>query len=220
MSTLLSVKDLNVGFVEGKSRRVVLEDLSFDIQSGECVALVGPSGSGKTTLLNLLSGLLQPDTGSIVFNDGVSAIHLENSSEQARTVLRRSHVSTIFQFFNLIPTLTVAENILLPLELNGLPLNREQAFAPLIALNMIDRLGVYPEVLSGGEQQRIAIVRALVHQPRLVLADEPTGNLDSENTGHVVNLLWQRVRASNASLLIATHNPEVAARADRVISLA
>ena len=219
MTCVVRVENLCKSFPEGDTQRLVLDNISFEIHTGECVALVGPSGSGKTTLLNLLSGLILPDSGSVLFYIDREAVRVETQSSKMRTRMRRAHISTIYQFFNLIPTLTVEENVLLPLELNGLLEHRAAALEPLHALHLSDRLAAFPEVLSGGEQQRIAVVRALAHRPKLVLADEPTGNLDADNAAQVVDLLWERVASAEASLVVATHNLNIAEKADKVISL-
>ena len=180
---LIVLDRLSKWFDEGNQRRVVLNDVSVSFNRGEFVVLLGKSGSGKSTLLNLIGGIDNPSSGSIRFG----AHDLTSLNERARTLFRRQHIGFIFQFFNLLPTLTVIENIALPLELN----NRadaagwRRAHELLAGVGLADRAHTYPDKLSGGEQQRIAIARALVHDPLLILADEPTGNLDVE-TGHQV----------------------------------
>jgi putative ABC transport system ATP-binding protein len=199
------------------TRQVVLEALSFTLDRGEMVALLGESGSGKTTLLNLMSGIDTPDSGLVLF-DGV-AVH--GLGEPARTLLRRERIGFVFQFFNLIPTLTVAENITLPLQLLGRSpqTSREQVARLLEETGLAGTGERYPETLSGGEQQRAAIARALVHEPALLLADEPTGNLDEKNARRIIELLTGLVRSKGATLLLVTHSEAVARSADRILLL-
>jgi putative ABC transport system ATP-binding protein len=199
------------------TRQVVFDALSFALDRGEVVALIGESGSGKTTLLNLMSGIDTPDAGTVLF-DGV-AVH--GLGEPARTLLRRERIGFVFQFFNLIPTLTVAENIVLPLQLLGRsPQTAHEQVARLLAETGLAGTGErYPETLSGGEQQRAAIARALVHEPALLLADEPTGNLDEKTARRIIDLLTGLVRPKGATLLLVTHSEAVARSADRILSL-
>lgn len=213
---LLRVAGLGKRYADGGALRWVVRDVSFVLHAGRTVALWGPSGAGKTTVLNLLAGLARPDAGQVLF-DG--AFDVGAASETARTRFRRREVGFVFQFFNLVPTLTVAENVLLPLELNRLKAQRVHALARLDALGLAHCRHRFPETLSGGEQQRAAIARALAHQPRLVLADEPTGNLDAANAARVTDLLWEQTRAVGCALVVATHNEAVAARADAVVRL-
>ncbi len=199
---------------EGGEARVVLDGVCADVPRGASLALLGRSGSGKSTLLNLVSGIDRPDAGEV----WIGGENLTAMDERRRTLFRRRHLGFVFQFFNLIPTLTVIENVTLPLELDGRPLRAARAAAePLLAeVGLLDRARAYPDRLSGGEQQRVAIARALVHDPALVLADEPTGNLD-ENTGHaVLDLLDRLTRQMGKNLLMVTHSFEAAGRADRV----
>jgi len=195
----------------------VLDGVDIDIVQGEFVVLVGRSGSGKSTLLNLIGAIDVPTAGEI-FIDGVACGALD---EQARALLRRRQLGFVFQFFNLIPTLTVAENLLLPLELNG----RTGAAASarvsdmLAEVGLADRADRFPDELSGGEQQRVAIARAIVHEPRIVLADEPTGNLDLETAHDVIGLLDRLCRDAGVTLVMATHSREVIGLADRVLTI-
>ena len=216
-SALIQIRRLRKAYREGDEIRWIFEKLDLDIQCGEFVALVGRSGSGKSTLLNLVSGIDLPDAG-LLRVDGHVLIAL---NETERTRFRRSRLGFVFQFFNLIPTLTVAENVLLPLELNGLktPANCQRAFALLEQVGLSDRLKSFPERLSGGEQQRLAIVRALVHRPSLLLADEPTGNLDAETSAHVMEILLALPRQANTTVLMVTHSRELANQVDRLLSL-
>jgi len=209
--------DLSKAYQEGERNRVVLDRASAEFGRGEFVALLGRSGSGKSTLLNLVSGIDRPDRGQI----WVGGQELTAMNERDRTLFRRSHIGFVFQFFNLIPTLTVMENVTLPLELNGIAPRAARGRAePLLhAVQLGDRAGAYPDKLSGGEQQRIAIARALVHDPQLVLADEPTGNLDEVTGESVLALLDRLTRQAGKNLLMVTHSAESAGWADRIFHL-
>ncbi|MGA0255376.1 MAG: ABC transporter ATP-binding protein [Rhodothermales bacterium] len=214
---VLSVRDLVKTYREGSLDRAVLQGLSFDIRKGELVVLLGRSGSGKSTLLNLISGMDAPTSGSIRFRD----TELTKLSETERTLFRRHAIGIIFQSFNLIPTLKVEENILLPLELGG-KLDKDQrqrALAVLEEVGLADRAGSFPDLLSGGEQQRVAIARALAHDPLLILADEPTGNLDFKTAGLVMDILERIVHDKERTMLIATHDRDIIGLADRVFEL-
>ncbi len=204
-------------FQEGERQRRVLNDLDATIDAGEFVAMVGRSGSGKSTLLNLLAGLDQPTAGEIWIADTcISAL-----DDRRRTLFRRAHIGFVFQFFNLIPTLTVRENVLLTAELSGWNAQdaRAQADHLLDAVGLLDRANVFPDKLSGGEQQRVAIARALCADPRVILADEPTGNLDADTGAQVLDLLTRLARERGKTLIIVTHSPDVAALADRTLKL-
>ncbi len=217
MSILLAIEGLRKAYLDGGIKRWVLNDTSLTLHAGEVVALCGPSGSGKTTLMNLVAGLLEPDQGRIALHVEAQQLLISDMGVAERARVRRRHMGYVFQFFNLVPTLNVRENVLLPLELNGRSDLAAAALARLSALGLNSHERQYPEQLSGGERQRTAIARALAHEPTLVLADEPTGNLDAENAHRVVELLWREVRALNSGLIIATHDESIAARADRVI---
>jgi putative ABC transport system ATP-binding protein len=202
---------------EGEAERAVLRGIDAQIGRGELVVLLGRSGSGKSTLLNLIGALDVPTSGEVVV-DGVA---LGVASEAERTRFRRRRVGFVFQFFNLIPTLTVEENLLLPLELNGRTgeAARRAALALLDEVGLADRAGSFPEQLSGGEQQRVAVVRALVHDPVLVLADEPTGNLDLDTGRQVLALLDRLTRPAGKTMVMVTHSPDVVGVADRVLRI-
>lgn len=202
-------------FEEGDVRRVVLNRVSLQFEPGEFVVLLGHSGSGKSTLLNLISGIDRPSSGTIQIDD----LAITELDEKSRTLFRRDRVGFVFQFFNLIPTLTVLENVTLPQELAGKsPLvARESALALLTQVGLGDRLDTYPDKLSGGQQQRVAIARALAHDPQVILADEPTGNLDEETGERVLELLLNLTRTTRKTLIMATHNPDIAHHADRVL---
>ena len=197
--------------------QTVLAGASLEIARGECVALIGRSGSGKSTLLRILGGLESADAGSVL----VGGADLAALPEKARAERRRRDLGFVFQFFNLIPTLTVGENVELPLALNGVPAGeaRRRSLALLGELGLPDSSERFPDEISGGEQQRVAIARAVVHEPALVLADEPTGNLDAATASQVLALLRSTCRARGATLLMATHSEDVASQADRVIAI-
>jgi putative ABC transport system ATP-binding protein len=210
----VELRGLTKHYREGDSERTVLRDVNATLWLGEIAVFVGRSGSGKSTLLNLISGIDRPSTGSVLVN----GTDLTTLDERARTLFRREHIGFVFQFFNLIPLLTVEENLLLPLDLLGRADARGRARAAelLDRVGLADRARAYPDRLSGGEQQRVAVARALVHDPALVLADEPTGNLDAETAKVVVELLDQLVRELGKTVVMATHSAEVVGSADRV----
>ena len=217
MSSFLRFHDLTKSYYEGDVQRVVLQNAQAEFQSGKITAILGKSGSGKSTLLNLISGIDAPDSGQI-WVDGQDLTAL---SERDRTLFRRARIGFVFQFFNLIPTLTVGENVSLPLELNHIPRTQahKKATELLETVGLLDRWTTFPEKLSGGEQQRVALARALVHDPLLILADEPTGNLDEETGTQMISLLTRLTREQNATMLIVTHSPEATSHADRVMRL-
>jgi putative ABC transport system ATP-binding protein len=202
---------------EGDADRTVLRDISVAILPGEIAVLVGRSGSGKSTLLNLMAGIDRPTSGR-VWVDGTDLTALD---EDSRTRLRRRRIGFVFQFFNLIPVLTVEENVLLPLDLNGIldDAGRARAHALLDRVGLGDRGTSLPDRLSGGEQQRVAIARALVHDPALILADEPTGTLDAETAAAVLELLDALARESGKTVVMATHSREVVGVADRIFAV-
>ena len=191
-----------------------LRGVGMEIARGEVVALIGKSGSGKTTLLNLLAGLDRPSRGTIE----VEGQNLERLGEKGRTLLRRNRLGFVFQFFNLLPTLTVLENVYLPLELAGIS-SPENAREALGKLGLEGKERRYPHELSGGEQQRVAIARAVVKKPALILADEPTGNLDTTTGRQILEMLTTRCRESGMSLLMVSHSPTATGFADRVLSM-
>lgn len=215
---IIRLDRLSKSYTEAGQTRLVLDELNQEFYEGEFVCLLGKSGSGKSTLLNLLSGIDAPTNGAVIIHDGRRDVKITKLSEQQRTLFRRNHIGIVFQFFNLIPTLTVLENVTLPLELAGKD-DQTQAVALLERVGLGDRLRTYPDKLSGGEQQRVAIARALAHDPLLVLADEPTGNLDEDTGDTVLSLLLELTRDAGKTLFMATHAPEVAAQADRVLHL-
>jgi putative ABC transport system ATP-binding protein len=202
---------------EGEHLHTVLDGASARIAAGERVAILGPSGSGKSTLLNLISGIDLPDEGSV----RVGGVDLAALSERERTLFRRERVGFVFQFFNLLPTLTILENLVLPLELvrRADGEHEARARAVLERVGLAGRAHTFPDRLSGGEQQRVAIARALVHEPSLLLADEPTGNLDEDTGALVAGLLEDLVRSHGSTLVVVTHSQSLAARMDRVLRL-
>ncbi len=214
--TFLSIRNLSKSFPEGGQLRRVLDRACLDIPRGEFTAILGKSGSGKSTLLNILSGIDYQDSGQI-WLDSREITALE---ERQRTLFRRHHIGFVFQFFNLIPTLTVWENVLLPAEINGDPRSADSRGTYLLSeVGLLDRKDAFPDTLSGGEQQRVALARALVHDPLLVLADEPTGNLDADTGEQVLQLLDRLTRKAGKNLIMATHSRSAAAYADRVLRL-
>jgi putative ABC transport system ATP-binding protein len=239
---LVSLRGLNKSYVEGSSERLVLQSIDARFERGEFIVLLGKSGSGKSTLLNILGGIDRPSAGEIE----ILGRPLAHMSEEERTLFRRVHIGFIFQTFNLIPTLTVEENLLLPLELRGprregaddvvaragagpatrasrrsqtRARDRAEARALLTELGLESRRDSFPDVLSGGEQQRVAVARALIHEPALVLADEPTGNLDERTGRDVLELIHRLTRARAGTVLVVTHDRDLMNRADRVFVL-
>ena len=220
---LVRLDRLSKSYSEAGQNRIVLNRVNQEFYEGEFVCLLGKSGSGKSTLLNLISGIDAPSSGHVFIQEGNREIDLTRLNEHQRTLFRRRHIGIIFQFFNLIPILTVLENVILPLELTHRSESRRDgrnhAEALLEQVGLGERLNTYPDRLSGSEQQRVAIARALVHNPLMLLADEPTGNLDTEIGETVLSLLLEIVRGTGKLLLMATHAPEIARRADRVLHI-
>ena len=214
-SPVLEVQGLTKTYRSGDGALTVVKGISFSLAQGSTCAILGPSGSGKTTLLSLCAGLDQPSAGEVLL-DGVA---LSGLDEDGRARLRNERVGFVFQSFNLIPTLTAIENVMVPLELRGGNNAREQAATLLRRVGLGERLSHYPTQLSGGEQQRVAVARAFINRPKILFADEPTGNLDAE-TGHMVieNLFGLNTEGGTA-LVLVTHDPELAERAQRVIRL-
>jgi putative ABC transport system ATP-binding protein len=215
--TMLSVKGLCRSFREGGREHRVLDHAEAQLANGEVVAVIGRSGSGKSTLLNLISGIDRPDSGSVEIDD----VEITSLAEPRLTLFRRKHIGFVYQFFNLVPTLDVEENVRLVLELNAVrgAQARERSASILREVGLGDRARSAVDQLSGGEQQRVAIARALVHEPQLLLADEPTGNLDEETARQVLPVLLSLARQRGATLLIVTHDAALARTADRVLEL-
>ena len=214
MNKIVRLNNLTKHFQEGGQERLVLNQVRGTFFEGEFAVMLGKSGSGKSTLLNLISGIEKPSSGDVWVNDQA----ITQMKERERTLFRRDHIGFVFQFFNLIPTLTVLENITLPQELAGGDgrLIEQSAMSLLEQVGLADRRDTFPDKLSGGEQQRVAIARALAHDPLLVLADEPTGNLDEETGERTLKLLLDLTREAGKTLIMATHSPEVVPFADRV----
>lgn len=215
--TYITLRNLTKSYTEGGQRRSVLDKLNLSVEEGEMIVLLGRSGSGKSTLLNLISGIDQPDSGNVI----IGGTDLTTMGEKNRTLFRRKNIGFIFQSFNLISTLTAQENVLLPLNLKGdtnaNTLNKVQQFLDDVGLG--HRGESYPDLLSGGEQQRVAIARALANEPMLILADEPTGNLDYKTGQNVLRILHNLVRQNGRTMIIATHDQEICKIADRVLEL-
>ena len=215
MTETLRVEHLSKYYGEGDNRITALDDVSFSIHQGEFVAVVGPSRSGKSTLLHLLGGVDQPSEGRVIINgNDISAM---NESQLA--IYRRRQIGLIYQFYNLIPILNVKENITLPLELDGRQPDQEYLSSLVHALGLQDRLNHLPNQLSGGQQQRVSIARSLIAKPSIVLADEPTGNLDSKNSGEIMTLFHQFHRQYHQTLILITHDPHIALQADRILTI-
>jgi putative ABC transport system ATP-binding protein len=214
---LVEIKGLTKGYSEAGKFREVLKDLQLTIRSGELVLLFGRSGSGKSTLLNLIGGIDSADRGFIRIGD----ISLHELDEHNRTLFRRENVGFVFQSFNLIPTLNVIENILLPIQLKGLDDEESSnlALSFLDQVGLLDRADTFPDRLSGGEQQRVAIARALAHDPLIILADEPTGNLDYTSADQIRAILRNLCKQSGKTILIATHDRDMYEIADRILHL-
>ncbi|HET9293666.1 MAG TPA: ABC transporter ATP-binding protein [Gemmatimonadales bacterium] len=212
---MLRCAGLTQSYPSGNQALTVLQDISFEVSAGEFVAVIGPSGSGKTTLLGLLAGLDRPESGQ-VWLDGAE---LTTLGEDARARLRGAKVGFVFQSFHLIPTLTARENVQVPLELRGEP-GGERAEELLARVGLADRAHHYPAQLSGGEQQRVALARAFSTRPKVLFADEPTGNLDQRTGARIIELMTELNREAGTTLILVTHDPELASRARRILRLA
>lgn len=216
MQNILEVQELGKIYKSGSRNLKVLDDIQFEIEAGESVAIVGPSGSGKTTLLGLCAGLDNPSSGSVK----IAGIDITNRSENEKAEIRNQKVGFIFQNFQLIPTLTALENVMIPLELQKKP---KEAYTRAVDLlkrvGLEDRMDHYPAQLSGGEQQRISIARAFCNQPELLFADEPTGNLDDETGATIEDLLFGMNREFGTTLIIVTHDLDLAEKTGRIIKL-
>jgi putative ABC transport system ATP-binding protein len=215
MSSMISVRGLSMRLTSGGRPVDVLTNVSLDVPAGQFLAVAGPSGSGKSTLLGLIAGLDQPTAGDIA----VAGVELTQLGEDALARFRRDTIGYVFQAFHLIPTLTALENVAVPLELAGDPDALGRARALLGEVGLADRIDHYPVQLSGGEQQRVAVARAVARRPRLLLADEPTGNLDSATGKQIIELLVALNRHLGSTLVLVTHDPALAAYADRIVTL-
>ena len=212
---LLRVENLSKSYGKGEAKVDALKNINLSIKKGEFIAIVGPSGSGKITLLHLLGGVDKPTSGNVFIND----INIYDLKEKDLAIFRRRNVGLIYQFYNLIPVLTVKENILLPAELDNRKIDKEYLEDLLKTLDLKERENHLPSELSGGQQQRTSIGRALINRPSIVLADEPTGNLDSKNSKEIVELLKVSVKKYNQTLIMITHDTNIALQADRVITI-
>lgn len=215
MSSIVELKNLSKSYALASTEVSVLRQLDLSVQQKERVAIIGPSGSGKTTLLLILTGLDTATEGHI----SIGGESLLGMSGDDRADLRRERIGIVFQSFHLIPSLTARENVALPLEIAGLGNSRQRAMNMLEKVGLSDRHSHYPSQLSGGEQQRVAIARALIHEPELIVADEPTGNLDEQTGDLIMQLLFDLNRDSGTTLLLVTHDTELAARCDRTLKL-
>jgi putative ABC transport system ATP-binding protein len=212
---VLKVENLTKSYSSGGRTLTVLESVSFELQAQDTFAIVGPSGSGKTTLLGLCAGLDRATSGSVWLN----GIQLDNLNEDQRAAVRNEHVGFIFQNFQLLPTLTALENVLVPLELRGVRNGTKTAQELLERVGLAGRGHHYPTQLSGGEQQRISLARAFVNRPKILFADEPTGNLDADTSARVVELLFELNREAGTTLVLVTHDLELAARTQRIVRI-
>lgn len=215
MAILLDIKNVGKTYQSAGRPLIVLEHISFSLEAGATMAIVGPSGSGKTTLLGLAAGLDRVTTGSVVLN----GIQLEGLSEDQRAAVRNQHVGFIFQNFQLLPTLTALENVMVPLELRGERNIKGRALALLDKVGLSDRGHHYPAQLSGGEQQRVSVARAFSNQPRILFADEPTGNLDAETSEKIIELIFNLNKEAGTTLILVTHDLELANRTGRILKL-
>lgn len=212
---LLAVENLGKIYHQGDRELSVLRGVSFQVRAGESCAIVGPSGSGKTTLLALCAGLDDASTGQVT----LAGKELSSLTQDGRAALRNQAIGFVFQNFQLLPTLTALENVLVPLELRGESGREAEAAALLKQVGLGERLDHYPQQLSGGEQQRVALARAFIHRPRLLFADEPTGNLDAETSGPIVEMLFRLNREAGTALVLVTHDPALAAMANRILTM-
>jgi putative ABC transport system ATP-binding protein len=212
---ILRVEKLTKQYGSGETAVKALDEVSFSVEKGEFVAIIGPSGSGKSTLLHLLGGVDRPSSGK-VFIDNTDIYDL---NETQLAIFRRRQIGLVYQFYNLIPVLTVEENITLPILLDGQTIDRKLLNSIIATLGLKERLGYLPNQLSGGQQQRVSIGRALINNPAIMLADEPTGNLDSKNSAEIIELLKMFNKTYRQTLLVITHDERIALQADRIISI-
>ncbi len=212
---VLEVKDLTKEYGQGDSKVVALDHVSFCVERGEFVAIVGASGSGKSTLMNMIGGIDNPTSGDVI----IEGKNISNLSEDELAIFRRRNLGMIYQFYNLVPTLTAEENIILPWRLDGRKENKEKVDELLKVLGLTDRANHLPSQMSGGQQQRVSIGRALVNDPAFILADEPTGNLDSKTSAEIIDILKYTNEQFNQTILLITHDDKIALRADRIITI-
>jgi putative ABC transport system ATP-binding protein len=212
---ILKVENLTKIYGKGNTAVTALDNVSFSVKKGEFVAVIGPSGSGKSTLLHILGGVDTPTSGKVYIDN----TDIYGLGESNLAIFRRRQIGLIYQFYNLIPILNIEENITLPLLLDGRKEDKERLKELLVTLGLVDRINHLPNQLSGGQQQRVSIGRALINNPAIVLADEPTGNLDSKNSEDIIQLLKMYNQKYNQTLIIITHDERIALQADRVISI-
>lgn len=212
---ILKIEHLSKTYGKGETAVKALDDVSFSIKKGEFVAIIGPSGSGKSTMLHLLGGVDRPTSGKVI----VDNTDMYSLNETQLAIFRRRQIGLIYQFYNLIPVLTVEENITLPLLLDQHKVDKKQFADTVKALNLENRLNHLPNQLSGGQQQRVSIGRALISNPAIMLADEPTGNLDSKNSSEIIDLLKMFNKTYNQTLIVITHDERIALQADRIITI-
>ncbi len=212
---ILRVENLKKIYGKGETRVVAVNDVSFEVEEGEFIAIIGPSGSGKTTILHTIAGLETPTSGKVYFYDK----NIFEMSKKELTILRRQKIGIIYQFYNLIPTLNVEENILLPIELDKKKVDKEKLREITKFLDIDDRRKHLPNEISGGQQQKVAIGRALIINPTIILADEPTGNLDSKSSNEIMKLLKKANKEYKQTIIMITHNLEIAKLADRIIKI-
>ncbi len=216
MSNILTLAQVSKWFPTAeKNKLTIIDEISFSVKEGEGLAIIGPSGSGKTTLLGLCAGLDLPSHGSIIFND----IDIIRLNEDDRAYLRNQHMGFVFQNFQLLPTLTALENVMIPLELRGENKVADKARDLLARVGLAERLQHYPTQLSGGEQQRVAMARAFIGSPKILFADEPTGNLDEDTAQGITDLLFEINREMGTTLVMVTHNTALAAKTGRILKL-
>jgi putative ABC transport system ATP-binding protein len=213
--SILNVQHLTKTYMTSAGKLTVLKDISFDLPQGATCSILGPSGSGKTTLLGLCAGLDRPTSGSVLLN----GITLGEAGEDERARIRNEHVGFVFQNFQLIPTLTALENVTVPMELRGDRTARDLGLDLLRSVGLAERVDHYPAQLSGGEQQRVALARAFINRPKILFADEPTGNLDAETSAGVIEIMLELNRSAGTALVLVTHDPDVAGLTERTIRL-
>ena len=212
---IIKVENLSKIYGKGDAKVVALDNISFEVEEGEFIAIIGPSGSGKSTLLHSIAGLEKPTSGKVYFYDK----NIYEMNKKELTILRRQKIGIIYQFYNLIPTLNVEENILLPIQLDKKKVDKQKFEEIVKFLNLDNRKKHLPNELSGGQQQKVAIGRALMINPTIILADEPTGNLDSKSSSEIIELLKKTNKEYNQTIMMITHNMEIAKQADRIIKI-
>lgn len=215
MTSILDVRNLTKSYVTAAGELTVLRNVSFDLPQSATCSILGPSGSGKTTLIGLCAGLHQPTSGAVLLN----GIALGEINEDARARVRNQHVGFVFQNFQLIPTLTALENVTVPMELRGDRGARQLGLDLLERVGLADRVAHFPAELSGGEQQRVALARAFINRPKILFADEPTGNLDSETSRGIIEIMLELNRSAGTALVLVTHDPDIAELTETTIRL-